>query len=188
MKDKIKFDTRTFVIFWLIGIGIWLSAQVVFMGIGLASTALAIIGTSFIFAVALSPPVNRLAKILPSKSRVLSTAIAYIAVMTLLGLIVFLVIPPIVEQTVVFIQNIPKLVDSAVNQSAWLTDLIHHYNLQGEVNNILDSIKNSATHFASGIGPILVASVGNFFSVLTAFILILVLTFLMLVEGPLWLR
>ncbi|MEI6851123.1 MAG: AI-2E family transporter [Candidatus Saccharibacteria bacterium] len=188
MKDKIEFDTRTFIIFWLIGIGIWLSAQVVFAGIGLASAALAIIGTSFIFAVILSPPVNRLAKILPSKSRVLSTAIAYITVIILLSFIVFLVIPPIIEQTVLFIQNIPKLVDSAVNQSAWLTDLIHHYNLQSEVNSVLDSIKNSATHFASGIGPILVASVGNFFSILTASILIIVLSFLMLVEGPLWLN
>ncbi|MEI6851171.1 MAG: hypothetical protein WCK26_04365, partial [Candidatus Saccharibacteria bacterium] len=78
MKVKIEPDTRTFIIFWVIGIGIWLSAQVVFTAIGLASTALIIIGAAFFFAIALSPSVNYLAKILPSKSRVLSTAIAYI--------------------------------------------------------------------------------------------------------------
>ena len=94
MKTRIEIDTQTFVRFWLVVIGFGLMALAIYS----ARTALIIIGLAFFFAIALSPPVNRLAKILPSKSRVLSTALSYIVVVLVLCTIVFLVIPPIVDR------------------------------------------------------------------------------------------
>ncbi len=184
MNVRIQIDTRTFVRFWLVVIGFALAAFAIYS----ARTALFIIGLSVFLAIALSPPVNKLAKILPSKSRVLSTAIAYIVVIAVLGVIVTLVIPPIVEQTARFVQNVPSLVDTATKQSSGLTRLIGHYNLQPEVDKVLNSMKASAGQFASGAGSFLINSIGSVLSVITAFILVLVLTFLMLVEGPLWLK
>ena len=76
MKVKIEIDTRTFVRFWLVVIGFALLALTIYS----ARTALLIIGAAFFFAIALSPSVNYLANKLPSKSRVLSTAMSYIVV------------------------------------------------------------------------------------------------------------
>jgi predicted PurR-regulated permease PerM len=184
MNVRIEIDTRTFVRFWLVVIGFALAALVIYS----ARTALIIIGISLFLAIALSPPVNRLARILPSKSRALGTALAYIAVLAALGVIIFLVVPPIVEQMVKFAQNVPVLVDTATRQYAGANELINHYHLQPEVNKVLTSIKDGAARFASGIGSVLITGIGSVFFTVVTTILVLVLTFLMLVEGPVWLN
>lgn len=184
MKVKIEIDTRTFVRFWLVVIGFALAALLIYS----SRTALIIIGTAFFLAIALSPPVNRLAKILPGKSRVLGTAISYVVVLLVLGTIIFLVIPPIVEQTARFIQNAPNIVNTATNQSAGISDFIKHYNLQPEVDKVFVAISNSATRSVSGIGSVLISGIGSVLSIITATILVIVLTFLMLVEGPDWMN
>ena len=183
MKTRMEIDTRTFVRFWLVVIGFALIAFSIYS----ARTALILIGLAFFFAIALSLPVNRLIKILPGKSRVLSTALAYVAVVAVLGLVVFLAVPPIVGQTTKFAQNVPNLVDSATKQYAGASDFINQYQLQPQVDKVVTSVKDGASQFASGIGSILVLGIGSLLSTFTATILILVLTFLMIVEGPSWL-
>ncbi|NTW62438.1 AI-2E family transporter [Candidatus Saccharibacteria bacterium] len=183
MNVHIDIDTRTFVRFWLVVIGFALAALLIYS----ARTALTIIGIAFFLAIALSPPVNRLAKILPSKSRILSTAVAYLVVVLFLGAVVVLVIPPIVEQTIRFIQTFPALVESATHQSTGLTRFITDYNLQPEVDKVVMNLRDGVTNFASGIGSVLITSIGSLLEMMTSFILVLVLTFLMLVEGPTWL-
>ncbi len=184
MKVKIEIDTQTFVRFWLVVIGFALAASLIYN----ARIAILIIGIAFFLAVALSPPVNLLAKKLPNKNRVLSPAIAYVVVVVVLGLIVFLIIPPIIEQTSKFIQTVPSLVDSTTSNSSGINKLIQHYNLQPEFDRVIESVKNSSTQFASGIGSSLIIGIGSIMSIITAFILVLVLTFLMLVEGPMWIN
>lgn len=184
MKVKIEIDTRTFVRFWLVVIGFALAGFAIYS----ASTALIIICASLFFAIALSIPVNRLAKILPSKSRVLSTALSYVAVIIVLGAFTFLVIPPIVEQTVKFAQTVPGLVDSAAKQYGVVDDVVNKYNLKPEVDKAVNSVKNSTTQFATNVGSAFLSILGSFLSLMMSMILVLVLTFLMLVEGPVWLK
>jgi predicted PurR-regulated permease PerM len=182
MNVHIQINTKTFVRFWLVVIGFALVALAIYS----ARAALTIIGISLFLSLALSQPVNWLAKIFPSKSRVLCTAVAYLFVIVLLGLIVFLVIPPIVEQTIKFIQNVPNLIESASHQSVGVTRFIKYYHLQPEVDRVAASMKDSVAQFASGIGPIVISSIGSVLSFITSLILVLVLTFFMLVEGPTW--
>lgn len=183
MKVKIEIDTRTFVRFWLVVIGFVLVAFTIYS----ARIALIILGSAAFFAIALSPSVNRLSKLLPGRSRALSTAISYVAVVLAIGLFAFLIVPPIVDQTVKFAQTVPNLVDSASRQYDGVNSLINHYNLQPEFTKVMNSIKDGATQFASGFGTLLINSIGSIFSVIAAIILVLVLSFLMLVEGPTWL-
>jgi predicted PurR-regulated permease PerM len=184
MKTKIEIDTRTFVRFWLVVIGFALAAWIIYS----ARTALTIIGIAFFLAIALSTPVNRLTRILPSKSRALGTAISYIVVLVLLGTFVFLVIPPIVGQTTKFANNVPSLIDSASKQYSGFSGFVSHYQLQPQVDKVITSIKDGAAQFASDIGSILFTGIGSLLSTITAIILVLVLTFLMLVEGPEWMK
>jgi len=176
----IESSTRTFIRFWLVPVGLLLAGMAVYS----ARTALIILGTALFLALALNAPVTRLAKVLPGNSRSLSTAIAYIAVITLIGAFMFLAVPPIIEQTAKFISTVPQLVESARDQWRGLNTLIDQYNLHSQVDQATTSIQQSASGWASSFGSNVVSGIGSLFGLITATILVLVLSFLMLIEGP----
>ncbi len=184
MKVKIEVDTRTFIRFWLVVIGFALVAFAIYS----ASFPLIILGIALFLALALNIPVSKIAKRLPGKSRVGATALAYVAVVVLLGAVVLLVIPPIVQQTAKFAQSVPTIVDSATTQWQGLRDFIEKYNLQPQVDQAVNSIKTSASGWAGSVGQNVITGIGSLFTFITACILVLVLTFLMLVEGPMWIK
>jgi predicted PurR-regulated permease PerM len=184
MKVKIEIDTRTFVRFWLVVLGFALAALAVYS----ARTALIIIGVAFFLALALNRPVTRLARLLPGKSRVGGTALAFVAVVVLLTAVLFLVIPPIIQQTAKFAQTVPTLVDTVSERWGGFSNFIDHNNLRPQMDAAVNSFKNNTASWAARIGGDVVASVGSVLATFTATILILVLSFLMLVEGPVWLN
>jgi len=184
MKTRIDIDTRTFVRFWLVVIGFGFAIFAIYH----ARIALIILGTALFLALALNSPVSKISRILPGKSRVLATAIAYILVVVILGSVIFLVIPPVAQQTAKFIQNIPSVVDTASDQWKGVNGLIDQYSLRPQVDQAVSSAKDSAASWASNIGKGVISGVGSLFAFLTGTLLVLVLTFLMLIEGPMWLR
>jgi predicted PurR-regulated permease PerM len=184
MKVKIEIDTRTFVRFWLVVIGFAFAILAIYS----ARTALIIIGVAFFLALALNAPVSYLAKYLPGRSRVGGTAIAYVLVVALLGAFVVLVVPPIVQQTAKFVETVPTLVDTATTQWKGLGDVIAKYHLQPQVDSAVASIKNNATGWAASAGQNVLSGLGSLLSLIVSGFLVLVLSFLMLVEGPMWLR
>ncbi len=183
MNVRIEIDTKTFVRFWLVVIGFIAVALIIYS----ARTALIIVGAAAFFAIALSSPVNRLVKILPSKSRLLSTALAYVAVVLALGAFVFLAVPPIIQQTAKFAQTVPSLVDTATEQYSGLNRFVEKYKLEPQFNDVVSSIKDNAVNFAQRLGSNVIGGIGSILSVITSGIMIFVLAFLMLVEGPVWL-
>jgi predicted PurR-regulated permease PerM len=184
MKVKIEIDTRTFVRFWLVVIGFAFAILAIYS----ARTALILIGVAFFLALALNAPVSYLAKYLPGRSRVGGTAIAYVLVVALLGAFVFLVMPPIVEQTAKFISTVPQLLDSASTQWKGLGDFVSKYNLQPQVDSAVLSVKDNATSWAARAGQNLLSGLGSLLSIIISGFLVLVLSFLMLIEGPMWMK
>lgn len=180
MKVTIDSPTRTFIRFWLVPVGLLVAGMAIYS----ARSALIILGTALFLALALNAPVTRLARVLPGNSRVLSTAIAYVVVVALIGTFAFLAVPPIIEQTAKFIQTIPQLVESARDQWRGLNGLIDQYNLHSQLDQATGSIQQSATGWASSFGSNLLSGIGSLFGIITATILVLVLSFLMLIEGP----
>lgn len=180
MKVTIDAQTRTFVRFWLVPVGLLIAGLAVYS----ARTALIILGTALFLALALNAPVSRLAKFLPGNSRVLPTAISFIVVVVLLGAFLFLAVPPIIEQTAKFIQTVPDLINSAREQWHGLNGLIDRYHLHAQVDQATASIQHSATGWASHVGGNIVSGIGSLLGFVTATILVLVLSFLMLIEGP----
>lgn len=184
MKTHVEIDTRTFVRFWLVVLGLGLAALAIYS----ARTALIILGVSLFLALALNIPVSKISRRLPGKSRVAATAISYLAVIAILGAIVFLVIPPIVQQTAKFAQNIPNIAENVTTQWQGLKDVIDKYELQPQVDQALNSIKDNAAGWTSNVGQNVVSGIGSVFGFMTASILVLVLTFFMLIEGPMWMK
>lgn len=188
MRTRIDIETQTFVRFWLVVIGFVLFGLLVYS----ARDALLIIGVAAFLALALNRPVSALARHLPGKSRAGATAVAYLAVVALLGAVVFLVVPPIIDQSAKVAASIPGFVDQAQNQWKGLSSVAKHYGLETQFNQALDSVKNNAsswaTNLATNVGANIISSVGSLFGLLTAALLVFVLTFLMLVEAPRWLK
>lgn len=184
MKVKIEIDTKTFVRFWLVVIGFAFAILAIYS----AMNALIIIGTALFLALALNKPVNKLASFLPGQSRVGGTAIAFVIVVLLIGTVIFLVVPPIIQQSARFISTIPTLVDNASVHWDGLSHFVARYHLESQVNDAVESIKSSSTAWAASIGSNFVSSVGSIFGLIASTILVLVLAFLMLVEAPAWLQ
>lgn len=184
MKVRVEVDTHTFVRFWLVVIGFGLVGLAIYS----ARAALIIIGTALFLSLALSNPVTRLAEKMPGKSRVGGTAVAFTMVVVLLGVFIGVIVPPIIEQTVKVANNVPHLVDAAQENWHFADDIIQKYHLQSQVDNTIESAKGNATSWAASIGTSFVSSVGSLFSILAATFLTIVLAFLMLVEGPKWLK
>ncbi len=184
MKVRIEIDTRTFIRFWLVIFAIVAFAALVYS----AQHALVILGTAFFLALALNRPVSALANILPGKSRVGGTAIAYVIVVILLGLFVSFVVPPVIEQTAKVVGTIPAIVDQVQGQWEGLHNVVHHYGLESQVEQALNSFKDNAANWAASIGTSALSSVGSLVGFVTSLFLVLVLSFLMLIEAPYWLK
>lgn len=184
MKVRIEIDTKTFVRFWLVVVGFVLAIGLIYN----AREALIILGVAFFLALALNRPVSALANRLPGKSRVGGTAIAFIIVVVLLGLFLFLVVPPIIQQSAKVASSIPTLVDQTQTQWKGLHELIDQYGFQSQLDQALNSLKSSAAGIAANVGGNVVSSVGSLFGLVTATFLVLVLSFLMLIEAPFWLK
>lgn len=188
MKVKIEIETKTFVRFLLVVVGFLAAIQALIS----AKQALIVLGISFFLAVALNGPVNRLASMLPGKSRAGGTALAYVIVMLFIGAFLFLVVPPVVEQSAKVAASIPSFVDQVQTQGHGLYNVARHYGLEEQLNAGFESIKENASGWATGlaanVGNYVVSSVGSLFGFLVAAFLVVVLTFLMLVEAPRWLE
>lgn len=184
MKVKIEIETSTFVRFWLVVIGFATAILLIW----LASPALIVIGIALFLALALNPPVSRLASVMPGKSRIGATAIAYLIVISALGAFLFTVIPPVIDQSAKLAQEAPTLIDQVSSQRVYVNDFVDRYNLGDQVDQAINNAKVQANNAASNLGNIIVSGVGTVLNGAITLLIILVLTFLMLIEGPKWLE
>jgi predicted PurR-regulated permease PerM len=184
MKVKIDIETQTFVRFGLVIIGFVLAL----MAINLAQGALITIGIAMFLALALNPPVTALAKRLPGKSRVGATAIAYLIVVAIIGAILFLVVPPIVQQTGKFATTVPSLIDKAFEKKPLLDTFVAQYNLRDALDQATNTVKSQIAGLSTQMAGIAVGIVtGAFGWIINAFF-VLILGFFMLIEGPAWMK
>lgn len=184
MKVRIEIDTKTFVRFWLVVMGFGLAGLAIYS----AKDALILLGISLFLALALNRPVAAIAKKLPGKSRLGGTALAYTTLVLLLGCVIWFVIPPIVQQSAKFVESIPSIIDQASSQWRGVNDFIDKNNLRPQVDSMMENIKQQSSSWATSVGTNLLSSVGSLASFLGSLFLVLVLSFLMLLEGPTWVK
>jgi predicted PurR-regulated permease PerM len=184
MKVKVDIDTKVFIRFVLVCLGFGLAL----LAIHKTQGALVLLGISLFLALALNPPVSLIARQLPGNSRVGATAIAYLVVLMLLGGFLVLIVPPVIEQSAKFANTVPDLIDDASAQRFIFDDFIERYGLEETVDNAVESAKDQASSIAANLGNTLVGGVGTLLGGIANLLFVLVLTFLMLIEGPLWLQ
>ena len=182
MSQKIQVDTKTFVRFWLVILGLGM----VGMFIWTAQMGLFIVGASIFLAIAISPLVKRLANILPTKKegRKLPTTLAYIAVVAVLLAIFAVIVPAVVNETVSFVGHLPETIEQVTKELGGLNQFGEKFGIANMQEQVLAAISNFSEQFVKDFGVNVLNSVGAIGNFLAATILILVLTFLMLMEGP----
>jgi predicted PurR-regulated permease PerM len=184
MKIKVDVDTKTFVRFLLVVT----TFVVVIFAIWKLWTALMIIAISFFLALALNPPVSALSSRLPGHSRVLATAVAYIFMLAVIGVFIYIALPPIIDETNRFIVSLPGYLQDLSNKRGVIGELINQYNLQPQINELVAGAQAQAANLAQGFGSSLVTGITSILSGFVTLITVLVLTFLMLIEGPAWME
>lgn len=157
-------------------------AVVVLRMIGNITHELHLIFISAFLAIALNPAVNWIAKRLKSKSRTQATGLAYIIVIALLVGFLSLVVPPLVRQTTHFVQNVPTTINNLKYQDSALSRGIRRYELQDKIDEIRDDYANRIGDFS---GPV-INTAGRIGGTIVSIIVVFVMTFMMLVEGPVW--
>lgn len=151
-----------------------------------AAHALLLIFIAFFLALALNAPVHWIAQRIPGKrrgDRTIATAVSFLLVIVVLGIFLASITPPIVRQTNSFIDAAPHLIDEVRNQNGEVGKLVKHYHLQGQVSTISQQLSVRLKHI-SGSAVSTITGIG---SSLFALLTVLVLTFMMLIEGPHWL-
>ena len=184
MKVRIEIDTKTFVRFWLVVMGFGLAGLAIYS----AKDALILLGISLFLALALNRPVAAIAKKLPGKSRLGGTALAYTTLVLLLGCVAWFVVPPIVQQSAKFVESVPSLIDQTDSQWHGFNELIDKNGLRPQVDATLNNLRQQASSWAASAGTSLISSVGSLAAFLGSLFLVLVLSFLMLLEGPMWMK
>jgi len=151
-----------------------------------AEYALTLIFIAFFLAVALNAPVSWVERHLPGPlrgSRSSATSLAFLIVIIVLGAFIASITPPIVRQTQSFISNAPNIVQSLRSDNSGVNQFVERYHLQGQIDQmsseLTDRLRNSTGTAVAAIEQV----TSSIFSLVT----ILVLTFMMLVEGPMWL-
>lgn len=151
-----------------------------------ASHALLLVFAAFFLALALNGPVHWLSRQLPGKrrgSRSLATSLSFLIVILLLGGFIASIAPPLIRQTESFINVAPSLVNDFRGQDSQAGRFIRNHHLEKQVNTFSTQLSERLKNIG-GSAFSTVKRIGNsVFSLLT----ILVLTFMMLVEGPRWL-
>ena len=186
MKVKIDIDTKTFVRFWIVVIGLLLLGLVIWR----AKDALILIFISLFFALALNHPVSKITQALPGskENRVGATAVAYFLIVALLGLFISFVVPTLVEQTSKFVDNLPSLVEGFSGQYSGLENFADKYNLTSYVEQVAVSLQDSFADLSKNIGGMVFNGVNAIARAIFSVFMVLAMAFLMLIEGPDWLR
>lgn len=160
-------------------------AIIFFAALKRASHALLLVFTAFFLALALNAPVSWVGRHLPGKrkgSRALATSLSALIVLMILSAFLGSIIPPIYRQSQSLVNSAPSIIRDVRSNDSEIGRFVQRYHLEKQVNDfsnkLSDRLKNAS---GSAVGTI--TKIGSsIFAVLT----ILVLTFMMLVEGPRW--
>lgn len=164
-----------------------IAAFILLAAVRKASHALTLIFIAFFLALALNAPVHWVAHHLPGKrrgDRTVATAISFLVVVLVLGAFLASIVPPLVKQVGSFIDAIPGLINDLHDESTTLGRYVERYNLENQVSNLSDQV----SEWTSGITGDAVNVVGRVGSSIASTLTVLVLTFMMLIEGPRWIR
>ena len=186
MSKRIETDWQTFIKFWSVPLII---AFVLFF-VYKALTGLVIIGISIFLALALKPLVNRVNDFFTKhfgkdkKHQTLSAIFAYLIVVVVIGAILAIVGPVVVNETARFVQNVPETFETTIGGWEGINSLGKQIGIDDLHGQIIVALNNVSNDLLGVLGNSLVSNVSGVADIIMKIVLVLVLTLLFLLEGP----
>jgi predicted PurR-regulated permease PerM len=164
---------------------LWIVAAILaYKFVGRVAHVLTLIFAAFFLALALNPAVSWMSHHLKLRSRVRATAAAYLVVIIVLVAFFAAVTPPLVRQTRNFINDIPQIVQTFQSQNSSAARAVRRYHLDERLSQ---GAKDFASHY-SNVGGTVFDTGKRVVEGLASALAVLVMAFMMLVEGPRWLE
>ncbi len=186
MAKKIETDLKTFIKFWLVPLGIVVA---LFLA-NKALTGLIIIGVSIFLALALRPLVRKVNHFFTKmfgkdkKHQTLSVVFAYLIVVLVIGSILAIVGPVVVNETSKFVHNFPETFETTLGGWEGVNNLGRSIGIDNLEEQITSNVDNISKGLLGILGDNLLSSVSSIADVVMKVVLTLVLTLLFLLEGP----
>ncbi len=190
MSKRPENDTMRFIRFWIIPLFILIALFLIVK----AAKGLIIVGISVFLALALRPLVKKVNKLFDKlfdkridsdkKHQTVSVVLAYLIVVLIFGGIVAIVGPVVVNETAKFVDHFPETFENTFGGWEGINNFgrsIGVADLQSEINNSLSGLSKDILGM---LGSNLVSSVSGVAGIIMEVVLILVLTLLILLEGP----
>lgn len=164
---------------------LWVIAAILaYHFIGRVAHVLTLIFASVFLALALNPIVSWMRRRLHIDSRVRATAASYLLVVVVLAAFLTLIIPPLVTQTRDFIKNVPNTVQNFQTQDSGLARTAKKYHID---EKLTQGARDFTSHYGN-FGSALLDTGKRVAEAVASILAVLVLTFMILVEGPSWLE
>lgn len=152
-----------------------------------ASWALTLLFVAFFLSIALNAPVRWIAGRLPGRAKHNRTAaigLSFLVVILIIAIFISLFIPTLFRQTTAFIDTAPDLITTVQNNDSSLGGFVDRYNL----DQYIDEFSDELSERLDDIAPTALSAVSRAGQNLIATVTVLVLTFMMLIEGPKWME
>lgn len=180
MSKTVDVDTKTFIRFWLVILGFGAVGLFIWKAMG----GILIVLTSIFFAVALRPLAKRIDNIDKSRERRnFSSIMAVIVVVVSILAVIGLVGPVIVNETSKFLGAVPEQVNNLL-ESDEINNFGNAIGISNLKEQVLTGVKETSQNFVSSLSGFTIDSISTIGNVLTATILIVVLTILFMLQGP----
>lgn len=168
-------------------IGLVIASYLFVIALNKATHALTLLFIALFLSLALNAPVHALAQMLPGKrrgNRTLATGVSFFVIIALLIGFIASIVPPLVKQTASFIDEAPGLIEQLHDENTSVGSLVRRYSLEDELDKLSQQLSSRLKNISGSAVTTFTRVSGSIFSTLT----VLVLTFMMLIEGPRWIR
>lgn len=164
---------------------LWVVAAILaYHFVGRVTHVLTLIAGATFLALAINPVVGWIRRRLHIHSRVRATAVAYLMVVAFLTTFFILIIPPLVRQTRDFIKDVPQTIENFQKQDSSLARAAKRYHLDEKLSQ---SAKDFTSNYGS-FGTRILDTSKRLVEAVASILVVLVLAFMMLVEGPAWVK
>jgi predicted PurR-regulated permease PerM len=168
-------------------LGLVLASYLFLIALGKATHALTLIFIALFLSLAINAPVHALAQAIPGKrrgNRTLATGISFFLIVAILGGFIASIVPPLVKQTSSFIEEAPILIEQLRSKDSTTGKFIREHKLEDQLDKFSSQLSSRLKNISGSAVSTITRIGSSIFSMLT----VLVLTFMMLIEGPRWLN
>lgn len=181
MNKKINIDTKTFIRFWLVILGFALLALFIWK----AQVGIILTLVSLFIAIAITPLINKVSKIIPVKGRTIPVLLSFTLVVVILGAIFSIITPAIINESIKFVKTLPSTASSLSHEFSGLNTFVQdRFGIYGLDKQIENNVQQFSSNFVKNAAPNVISSINAISDAAAKIILILAMTLFMLLEGP----